>query len=154
MIDAPEIVQTKEALTAGIRLSIPREEMMTAFGPAVQELMSALNTQGIAPAGAVFAHHFRITPGIFDFEIAVAVDRPVTASGRVIPGKLPATKVARTIYRGGYEGLPDGWGEFDAWMKEEGVNQAVDLWEVYAVGPHSTPDESKWETELNRPLMA
>lgn len=109
--------------------------------------------QGIAPAGAVFAHHFRMTPGIFDFEIAVAVGRPVTAKGRVIPGKLPATKVARTIYRGGYEGLPGGWGEFDAWMKEEGVKQAADLWEVYSVGPQSTPDESKWETELNRPLV-
>lgn len=153
MIDQPQIVQTKEMLTAGIKLNIPRDEMMTAFGPAVQELMGVLNAQGIAPAGAVYTHHFRMTPELFDFEIAVAVGRPVTASGRVLPGKLPATKVARTIYRGGYEGLPGGWGKFTDWMNKEGMKQAVDLWEVYTVGPHSTPDESKWETELNRPLV-
>lgn len=47
-------------------------------------------------------------PAIFDFEISVPVTSPVAAAGRVKPGQLPATKVARTIYHGPYEGAALG----------------------------------------------
>lgn len=107
MIDAPHIAQTVAQQTAIIRLTIPRAKMMTAFGPAVGELMSVLAAQGISPAGPVFAHHLKITPGIFDFEVGVAIATPVIAAGRMKPSEWPAMKVARTGYRGPYEGLPD-----------------------------------------------
>ena len=29
---------------------------------------------------------------------------------------------------------------------------AANLWEVYSVGPQSSPDRANWRTELNRPL--
>lgn len=54
---------------------------------------------------------------------------PVTEVGRVESGELPAATVVRTVYHGPYEGLPDAWGELDAWMKEQGHTQAPDLWE-------------------------
>ena len=73
MIDAPHAVQTTRQPVAMIRLTIPRSEMMTAFGPAVNELIAAVTSQGIGPAGAVFAHHHRITPDTFDFELGVPV---------------------------------------------------------------------------------
>src|SRR5258707_798700 len=88
----------------------------------------------------------------FDFELGVKVAAPVKATGRVKPGELPATKVARTIYSGPYEGLPSAWGEFDAWMKANNHEKAESLWELYSVGPQSTPDPANWRTELNRPL--
>lgn len=69
------------------------------------------------------------------------------------PGELPAAKVARAIYSGGYEGLPGAWGEFSSWIKANGLKQADDLWELYSVGPQSSPDPANWRTELNRPLM-
>src|SRR6187549_1803176 len=119
--------------------------MMTVFGPAVEELLKVLKGQGITPASAVFCHHHRMEPGTFDFEMGFVVDRPVTRSGRVISAKLPGTKVMRTIYRGGYAGLPAAWGEFDAWLKKEGVQQGPSLWELYDKGPQTTPDASKWE---------
>jgi len=37
-------------------------------------------------------------------------------------------------------------------MKDNGHEQADDLWEVYLVGPHSSADPANWRTELNRPL--
>ncbi len=87
--------------------------MMKAFGPAVGELMAALAAQGVEPVGAVFAHHLKMSPDIFDFELGVKVSSPVKAAGRVKPGQLPAVKVARTVYSGPYEGLPSAWDEFD-----------------------------------------
>src|SRR5580704_5907737 len=86
------------------------------------------------------------------FVLGVRVSAPVQATGRVKPGQLPGVKVARTVYSGPYEGLPSAWGEFNRWMKANGHEQAENLWEVYSVGPQSSPDPANWRTELNRPL--
>ncbi|RJF89705.1 AraC family transcriptional regulator [Oleomonas cavernae] len=152
MLDTPRILDTTAQAAAVIHLTIPREQMMKVFGPAVAELMATLAAQGVEPVGAVFAHHLKMTDGQFDFELGVKVSAPVTAAGRVKPGELPAAKVARTIYSGPYEGLPGAWGEFMAWMAANGHKPAPDLWELYAVGPQSSPDPTTWRTELNRPL--
>jgi effector-binding domain-containing protein len=152
MLATPQIIKTNIREAAVIRLTIPRSEMMKVFGPAVGELMAALAAQGVEPVGAVFAHHLRMSPDIFDFELGVRVSVPVKATGRVKPGQLPAAKVARTVYSGPYEGLPSAWGEFDKWMRANGQEQAQNLWEVYSVGPQSSPDPVNWRTELNRPL--
>ena len=152
MIATPQIIQTSIQEAAVIRLTVPRSEMMQVFGPAVGELMAALAAQGVEPAGAVFAHHLRMPPDTFDFELGVKVVAPVKAAGRMKPGQLPAVKAARTVYSGSYEGLPSAWGEFVKWMKANGHEQAENLWEVYSIGPQSTPDSANWRTELNRPL--
>ena len=152
MLAIPQIIQTTAQTAAIIHLTVPRNEMMKVFGPAVGELMAALAAQGVEPVGAVFAHHLKMNPDNFDFELGVKVSAPVKATGRVKPGELPAAKVARTVYRGPYEGLPAAWGEFDKWMRANGHEQAADLWELYSVGPQSTPDPAGWRTELNRPL--
>jgi effector-binding domain-containing protein len=152
MISIPEILQIEAEAAAVIRLTVPRSEMRKAFGPAVGELMAALAEQGVKPSSPVFAHHLKMSPDTFDFELGVKVAAPVRATGRVKPGGLPATKVARTIYSGPYEGLPSAWGEFDAWMRANSHEKAEGLWELYSVGPQSTPDPANWRTELNRPL--
>jgi effector-binding domain-containing protein len=152
MLANPQIIQTTAQTAAIIHLTVPRSEMMKVFGPAVGELMAALAAQGVKPDGAVFAHHLKMSPDVFDFELGVKISAPVKASGRVQPGELPAAKVARTVYSGPYEGLPAAWGEFTEWMKVNGHEQADNLWELYSVGPQSTPDPAGWRTELNRPL--
>jgi effector-binding domain-containing protein len=152
MIETPRIIQTQAQAAAVIRLTVARREMMKVFGPAAGELMAALAAQGVEPAGAVFAHHLKMSPDAFDFELGVKVTSPVKATGRVKPGELPAAKVARTIYHGPYEGLPAAWAEFDKWMRANGHEQAGSLWELYSVGPQSMPDPAGWRTELSRPL--
>jgi len=152
MIATPEIVQTKPEMAAVIHLTIPRAEMMKSFGPAVGELVAELAKQGLTPQGAVFAHHLTMSAATFDFELGFRINTPVKANGRVKPCELPAARVARTIYSGPYEGLHPAWGEFNQWMKANGLRQAAGLWEVYSVGPETTPDPANWRTELNRPL--
>jgi effector-binding domain-containing protein len=154
MISTPQIVQTSAEQAAVIRLTIPRSDMMKVFGPAVSELMKTLADQGLEPIGSVFAHHLKMSQDQFDFELGVKVSSPVKTSGRVQPGQLPATKVARTIYSGPYEGLPSAWSEFNTWMKANNLKQGDNLWELYSIGPHSTPDPADYRTELNRPLIS
>ncbi len=152
MIDTPEIVKTTQQAAATIRLTIPREDMQKVMCHAINEVFAAIAAQGIKPAGPLFAHHFKMDPGVFDFAVGVPVNEPVAAAGRVVPGELPATTVLRTVHHGGYEGLGAAWGEFGSWIAEHGYTAANDLWECYVTGPESGPDSSGWRTELNRPL--
>ncbi len=154
MLDAPKIIQTTAQTAAVIHLTVPRSDMMKAFGLAARELIAALAAQGIKPEGPIFAHHLKMSADNFDFELGFSVSTSVKAAGRVTPGELPAAKVARTIYSGPYEALPAAWSEFTKWIKANGHEQADDLWELYSVGPQSTPNSAKWRTELNRPLKA
>jgi effector-binding domain-containing protein len=153
MLDTPQIIQTEDQPAAVIHLTIPREEIQKVMGPAIQEVLAAVKAQGIGPVGPVFSHHFRMDPRTFDFEVGVPVRGAVQETGRVKNGKLPAAKVARTVYRGPYEGLGPAWGEFGKWVAAEGLEPAADVWEIYVAGPETGPDASKWQTELNRPLI-
>lgn len=152
MIDTPQIVQSPAQRTAVIHLTVPREDIQKVMGPAIGELMGALAAAGIAPAGPLFSHHLKRPTEIFDFEVGVPVGAAIRPAGRVAPGELRAATVARTIYRGGYEGLGAAWGEFEAWLTREGHTPAPDLWECYVQGPESGADPAAWRTELNRPL--
>jgi effector-binding domain-containing protein len=154
MIDTPQITQSVAQLTAVIHVAVPRNEIQQVMGPGLNELMSALAAQGIAPVGPWFTRHLRIPTDSFDFEISVPVAAPVVATGRVKPSRLPSMKVARTIYHGSYEGLGDAWGEFRSWVKTNGHTPAENLWECYLTDPSSNPDPATWRTELNCPLIA
>ena len=154
MLDTPQIIQTTAQTAAVIHLTVPRSDMMKVFGPAAGELMAALAAQGMKPEGAIFAHHLKMSADNFDFELGVRVSTPVKATGRVKPGELPAAKVVRTVYSGPYEGLPAAWGAFTKWIKANGHEQGDEFWELYSVGPQSTPDPAGWRTELNRPLKS
>jgi effector-binding domain-containing protein len=153
MIDTPQITRSAAQLTAVIHITIPRSEIRKVMGPGIGELMAAVAAQGLAPAGPVFSHHFKMDPDTFDFEVGVPVSKPVAPSGRVQPGQLPATTVVRTVYHGPYEGLGAAWGEFCAWIDSHGHKTRPDLWECYVAGPESSPDPANWRTELNRPLL-
>ena len=153
MIDTPRITNSIEKPAAVIRLTIPRHQIQHVMGPAIGEVMAAVAGQGIAPAGPVFSHHFTMQPETFDFEVGIAVQKPITPTGRVKAGQFPGARVVRTIYRGPYEGLGAAWGEFCGWIKANGHATRPDLWECYLAGPESGPDSSKWQTELNCPLV-
>jgi effector-binding domain-containing protein len=154
MLDTPHITQTTTQLTAVIRLTIPRAEIQNVMGPGIAELMATIGAQGITPTGPWFDHHLKMAEDTWDFEICVPVSAPVVASGRVRPSQWPAMKVARTVYRGPYEGLADAWGEFLDWITVNGHTAAPDLYQCYVAGPESSPDPANWRTEFTKPLTS
>ena len=146
MLDTPAVAQTVARPAAVIRFTIPREKIREVMGPAIQEALAVAQQQGAGIAGPVFSHHFRMDREVFDFEVGVVVGGPVK------PGELPAAKVIRTVYRGGYEGLAGAWTEFQAWIDGSEFQTTEAFWECYVAGPESGPDPANWRTELNRPL--
>lgn len=152
MIETPAIVDVQARPAAVIHFRIPREEIGQVMGPGIGELMATIGRQGIAPAGPMFSHHTCVDEKFFEFDLGVPISAPVTAEGRVIPGELPAARVARTVYHGGYDGLGEAWGEFEAWLDANGHERLQNLWECYLAGPDVSPDPAHWQTELVHPL--
>lgn len=152
MIDTPTIVQTTARTTAIIHITIPRAQIQEVMGKGYQELMATLAAQNVQQAGPWYTHHLRMDPDVFDYELGCPVETPITPSGRVVAGELPAVRAVRTVYHGGYEGLGEAWGKLEAWAQAEGLTTRADLWEVYAAGPESGPDPAGWRTELFHPL--
>jgi uncharacterized protein YndB with AHSA1/START domain/effector-binding domain-containing protein len=153
LIDVPTITETAPQLAAAIHVTVPRHEIQTVMGPGLTEIMTAVKSQGIGPAGPWFTHHLKMSSATFDFEICVPVSAPVTPVGRVVSRQIPAVKVAQTTYQGPYETLAEGWRAFDHWMAASGHKPAPDLYECYAVGPESSTNAADWRTELRRPVL-
>jgi uncharacterized protein YndB with AHSA1/START domain/effector-binding domain-containing protein len=153
LADTPVIAETPPQLAAAIRLTVPRNQIQSVMGPGLTEIMTAVKGQGIGPTGPWFTHHLKMSPATFDFEICVPVSAPVTPVGRVVNREIPAVRVAQAIYQGSYEGLADGWREFDGWMTVNGHVPGPDLYECYTVGPESSTDAAQWRTELRRPVL-
>ena len=153
MIEKPQVIETTAQQVAAIHIETPRSNMQHVMGPGVAEAMAAAKAQGIGPTGPWFAHHLKMTPESFDFDICVPVSAPATAVGRVKPWQRPALKVVRTVYHGPYERLGKAWHEFDGWAEANRHKTAADLYECYLVGPESSPDPTDWRTELSRSLV-
>jgi effector-binding domain-containing protein len=160
MIETPHIVDTDETLAAVIHLTVPRSDLPKVVPAAIAELVEALTAQGQSPQGPLFMHHVTLSSDAFDVEVGFPVARAIAPGGRVRPGKLPAAKVARTIYQGPYEGLYGAWDAFGKRLESDGLldglrlKRAETLWERYLVGPQATSDSSRWRTELNLPLRS
>jgi effector-binding domain-containing protein len=152
VLDAIQVVDLPARNTAVIRLKIPQADITKVMGPAIGEIFAALAAQGIVPAGPLFAHFFSMDAGLFDLEVGLPVEAPVTPVGRVGPGLLPAVKVAKTTYHGPYSGLRSAWREFGELGRAQGYKPGAGIREYYVYGPESNPDPSTWRTELVLPL--
>jgi effector-binding domain-containing protein len=154
MLDQPTAPITTEAQTAAvIHITVPRDQIQQVMGPAIQEVIAAAQTQGIGPKGPVFAHHFGMTPGIFNFEVGVPVSGTVQPTGRVKVGEIPGTTIVRTVYTGPYEELGQAWGDFQDIIESQGHTLGPNLWERYLSGPESSEDSATFRTELNQTIV-
>jgi len=153
-LDPPRILEIEAQAIALVHVTVPRARIREAMGPGREELMAAVTAQEAGPTGPWFTHHLKMDPVVFDFEICVPVSRRIAPVGRVKPAQLRAMRAVRTIYRGGYEGLGDAWGEFLHWLGQQKLQPRRDLLERYLVGPETSDDPADWQTELTKPLLA
>ncbi|MEZ4739753.1 MAG: GyrI-like domain-containing protein [Flavobacteriales bacterium] len=145
----PEIVTSEEQTTAVIHLVVPGKDMPKYMDPAIQEVLKVMADQGQAPAGPMFSYHHRRPSDTFDFELGFPVAKPITPTGRVVSGTLPAEKVVRSVYQGPYEALGSAWGELQAWVRERKLPETGRFWERYLTNPNEVKDPKAYRTELN-----
>ncbi len=153
-IDPPVITRTTEQRSAIIHLNIPGKDMPKFMDPAIQEILAVLKDQGLHPTGPMYSYHLRMPSATFDFELGFPVPKDIRAQGRVVPGVLPAERVARTVYQGPYEGLSQAWPLLNEWVVKEGHQGAGRFWERYLNNPDEAGNPANYRTELNWVLSA
>ncbi|WP_437185367.1 GyrI-like domain-containing protein [Planctomicrobium sp. SH668] len=153
LIDPPQLTNVAESHAASIYVKTPREQITQVMGPGIHELMDVLNEQQISPTGPWYCYHLTCPAENFEFEISLPVTQEIRPSRRVENRFRPAQFVAKTTYRGPYEGLPDAWGEFQKWIHSEKLQPAGHFWEVYSQGPETGLPPEQWVTELVQPLI-
>lgn len=152
-IEQPRVVILPARQTATLYVKVLQAEIREVLGPGLQEVYAAVSAQNLVPIGSWFLHHLRIPDDYFEFEIGVPLATPVTPIGRVQASVFPRRRVAQALYSGPYEGLAGAWPELNDWIANNNLRTANELIEVYRVGPESKLDSSRWQTELNRPLL-
>ena len=149
MMTTPELITTKEVITAAIPLVVPGRDMPKYMDPAIQEILSVLDAQGMKPAGPMFSYHHRRPSDTFDFEIGFPVAKAIKPEGRMVNSKLPAARVVRSVYQGPYEGLAQAWPALQKWVRANGHGETGRFWECYLNNPNEVKSPSEYRTELN-----
>lgn len=148
----PEIVLVEETPTAVIRGTVPVAELPGFFDRSFSTLFATVQEQGVTSAGAAFGLYRGLPTDTVDVEVGVATEGAVQPQGDVVPGTLPAARVARLVHTGSYDGLGASWSRLRSWMREQGLTPGPVLWEVYLDEPSPDMDPAGLHTELNWPI--
>ena len=159
MSQEPQIQARDERHYAAIPMTVTMQGLAGAVDEGFPELFGWLGSQGIAPAGPPFIRYRVIDmTGDLQIELGVPVAAPVTGSGRIQPGTLPAGKYAVLRHTGPYDGLIASNAALQDWADERGIE--FDTWgtaegsawryqaEHYLTDPSQEPDPGKWETDV------
>jgi AraC family transcriptional regulator len=140
------IVEQPELRVAGIRHIGPYMEIGREFG----RLGSLL--KGPPPAGAQMIAVYHDDPDSTDVhklrsDAAIAMPANVASPMGLIEQRVPKGRYARTVHKGGYEGLPEAWTRLRAWVSSHGHRMGHPGYEIYVNSPMTT-EKSELVTEI------
>lgn len=149
-----ELVDLPSIKAAALHLTIPRSDVSEEMGPAVNAVLGAITSSGLSPIGPMFAYHLSVSDTHFDFEVGFPISGDLAPIGKVRTIELPAVSAFKTTHIGPYMGLYEAWTAFGAEYKARYPQQTrkQQFREIYRVGPETTLDETKWETDLFIPI--
>jgi AraC family transcriptional regulator len=132
------IIQQPELRIAGIRHIGPYHEIGRAFG----RLGGMFKVP--PPAGAQMVALFHDDPAVtaadqLRSDAAITLIGHASAPAGLIEQRIPAGRYAKTIHRGGYEGLPAAWNALKKdWLPNSGHRMGAPSYEVYLNNPMTT----------------
>jgi effector-binding domain-containing protein len=153
----PEFQQRRAQVYAGIPATVTMATFPAAADAGFPELFGWLAEHGIAPAGPPFIrYHVIDMDAELEIELAVPVEAPVQASGRVRAGILPAGRYVTLLHTGPFDGLVAANGALQDWARERDIalESSGDgrRWqgrvEHYLTDPAAEPDQAKWQVEV------
>ena len=159
MSQEPKIEERATRHYAGIQATVPMDGISAAVDEAFPELFGWLAGTGTTPAGPPFIRYLVIDmEALLQLEFGVPVAAPVTGSGRIKPGILPAGRYAVLRHSGPYDGLIGANAALQRWAQDHDLEFDVrdtpegSAWgarfEEYITDPSGEPDPSKWETDV------
>ena|SRR5690348_8625192 len=159
MSHEPQIQERAAQHYAAIPATVTMDGLSGAIDSAYSELFPWLASQGIPPAGPPLIRYLVIDmAGELQVEMAVPVATPITGSGRIQPGALPAGRYVVLRHTGPYDGLVASNAALQRWAQEQGIE--FDTWDTargsawrsrsehYLTDPSQEPDPAKLETDI------
>jgi effector-binding domain-containing protein len=113
---------------------------------------AAMKKQKLQMAGPPMVFYLNDSQTIFEMNIAVPVDKPGKADGKVLPGELKAGNAAVVHYSGAYDKVQGAYAALGMYVKENGKKINGPFWEVYLTDPGMEKDTTKWKTDIFCPV--
>jgi effector-binding domain-containing protein len=149
--------------TLAVRIQQPMAELdlAAAFDRYLPAAFGRVQELGGQMAGAPFARYHAFGPDHVDVEIGIPIVAPLAGvpalasvpAGDFGASELPGGPVARTVYRGPYDGLKDAYDALHDWIHEQpGMDDTSGPWESYVDDPTTVANPSQLRTEIRWPL--
>lgn len=152
--DACTLESVEAVQAATVRVTCAADKVSATLAAIFPEVGGVIQAQGAEMAGPPFSryHTIDVAANTVDLEAGMPLKAPITASGRVKAGELPAGKAAMTWHTGSYHELQKSYDRLGAWMKQQGLKARGGFWEIYWTDPGLEPDPSTWRTQIFWPV--
>lgn len=146
--------RTEATTVAAVRGVVDHRDILQWYGDAMRELDRVLANAGKAPLGP--------PGGLYDNALfsdergAMVVYIPVVdppASSTVEPFVIPAAELTTTVHVGTHDDIDVTYGALGTYVKQQALEVAGPVREIYHVGPRDTTDSSQWRTEIGWPTF-
>lgn len=144
--------QVEDVHTAGVRRTVPMDDLRDFFSTAFSATMQAVSAQGAHPVGPPFAKYYGMPTDVVDVEAGFPVDRVIAASGEVAPGILPGGRAVEATHIGPYETMSDSYDDIEDFIEAHSLVPGGAMWESYLSDPRVEPDPSHWRTLIHWPV--
>ena len=136
----------------GIRRKVHTSELPDFFAEVLPEVMSWMQSQGIAPASAPMAMwcEMDMESGIADTHAGCFVEHAVDGGGEITPGVTPGGDVLKLVHQGGYDTMGRSWGRVFQRAQELGRQPGAG-WEIYVDDPGEAEADAL-RTEIYLPV--
>jgi DNA-binding transcriptional MerR regulator/effector-binding domain-containing protein len=141
--------------SAAITQVVDVEYALSWYQGALGELSATLAAQHMltsGPAGGIYSNAlFADARG--EATIFMPCSGDVRPMGRVTPFVAPAAELAIIMHVGTHSNIDLAYGELATYVAEHELAVEGPIREYYVVGPHNTPEEAAWRTEVGWPIF-
>jgi effector-binding domain-containing protein len=146
MIISTEVAQFPGGKTAFILVTCAQDNMGEAYMENLPKVADAVGTLQASPPYGRY-HEWRETD--CDIEMGCGISGPLEGDhSEVKQGDIPSFEGIKSVFKGHYDGLKEGYGNTFAWMGENGWEMNGAPMEVYITDPGEVPNPDDWLTEI------
>lgn len=149
---SPHVVHLEPQESIAVRGEVPRAELAAFFEDAFHQAAAQAQEAGLEIVGPPFGFYPRMPDETVEVEAGFPVSRPADPRGGAHRLVLPGGRAVEAIHVGPYDSMERSYGELVAWMSEQGLEPAAQVWETYLSDPESHPDPSTWQTRIVWPV--
>jgi effector-binding domain-containing protein len=115
-------------------------------------LLAAQRITPVGPTGGIYANElFSDERG--EATVFLPCAESVRETGRVVQLVVPEVELAVIVHTGDHSDVDLAYGSLATYVTDHALAVQGPIREYYVIGPHETPDENDWRTEIGWPIF-